>query len=60
MYLLDTNIIWETIKKSPNQKVITWLSSIDSQKLFLSIIPLGEIKKSVEKVEDQTKKQKIT
>ncbi len=60
MYLLDTNIILETIKKAPNQKVITWLSSIDSQKLFLSVITLGEIRKGVEKLEDQTKKQKIT
>jgi toxin FitB len=60
MYLLDTNIISETIKKSPNPKVITWLSSIDSQKLFLSVLTLGEIRKGVEKLEDQTKKQKIT
>lgn len=59
MYLLDTNIISEAIKKSPNKKVIDWLSTLDSQKLFLSVLTLGEIRKGIEKLEDQAKKQKI-
>lgn len=60
MYLLDTNVISETIKKSPNKKVIHWLSSIDRQKLFLSVLTPGEIRKGIEKLEDKIKKQKIT
>ncbi len=61
MYLLDTNIISETIKQAPNKKLIEWLSSVDSQKLYLSVLTLGEIRKGVEKlVESTAKKQKIT
>ncbi len=59
MYLLDTNVISETIKKSPNKKVLDWLDSIDSTKCSLSVITLGEIRKGVEKIDDQSKKQKI-
>lgn len=59
MYLLDTNIVSEATKKTPNKKVIDWLSSIDSHKLFLSVLTLGEIRKGIEKLEDQFKKQKI-
>jgi predicted nucleic acid-binding protein len=59
MYLLDTNVISETIKASPNQKVLDFLSSIDSDNFSLSVITLGEIRKGIEKLTDQAKKQKI-
>ena len=59
MYLLDTNVISETIKKAPNQKIINWLDSIDAEKFSLSVITLGEIRKGIEKLPDHTKKQQI-
>ena len=59
MYLLDTNVISETIKKSPNQKVLDFLMSIDADKFSLSVITLGEIRKGIEKLQDQSKKQKV-
>ena len=52
-YLLDTNIISETIKNQPNEKVITWLKELPSQKIFLSVITLGEIRRGVEKLKDR-------
>lgn len=59
MYLLDTNVISETIKKTPDGNVIRWLRSIPSSKFVLSVMTLGEIRKGVEKLTDQQKKQKI-
>jgi predicted nucleic acid-binding protein len=59
MYLLDTNVISETIKKTPNQRVLDFLISIDADKFALSVITLGEIRKGAEKLQDQSKKQKI-
>lgn len=59
MYLLDTNVISETIRKAPNPKVIDWLSHIDSMKFSLSVLTSGEIRKGAEKLLDQSKKQKI-
>jgi predicted nucleic acid-binding protein len=44
MYLLDTNVISETIKKVPNKKVLIWLAAIDAQKFALSVLTLGEIR----------------
>jgi predicted nucleic acid-binding protein len=60
MYLLDTNVISEITKKLPNKNVIDWFSSIESHTLFLSVLTLGEIRKGIEKLADQAKKQKIT
>lgn len=59
IYLLDTNVISETTKKTPNPDVINWLNSIDSTKMSLSVLTLGEIRKGVEKLQDQNKKQII-
>ena len=59
MYLLDTNVISETIKKAPNQDVIRWLASVDASQFLLSVLAIAEIRKGIEKLQDATKKQSI-
>ena len=58
-YLLDTNVISETIKSSPNPLVIQWLSAINAVKFSISVLTLGEIRKGIEKLQDNVRKQKI-
>jgi toxin FitB len=48
-FLLDTNVVSELAKTRPNSRVIAWLGSVPSTDLFLSVITLGEIRKSIEK-----------
>lgn len=43
-YLLDTNIISELRKKSPDVQVIKWMENIDPAVLYLSCITVGELK----------------
>ena len=59
IYLLDTNIISETIKKSPNKIVLDWLSLIDVSQCALSVLTLGEIRKGIEMLESRSKKHKL-
>lgn len=59
IYLLDTNIISETIKSAPNERVISWLKEIDIMDCSLSVLTLGEIRKGAAKLEHNAKKQKI-
>lgn len=59
MYLLDTNVISETIKKTPHPHVISWLSSINISQFSLSVLTLAEIRKGIEKLADGSKKQTI-
>lgn len=49
-YLLDTNVICEIWKKAPEAKVVDWLKAIPSEKLFLSVLSIGEIRRGVEKL----------
>lgn len=58
-YLIDTNVISETVKKDPNHDVIRWLKAIDIEYLYISVITLGEIRKGIEKITDLGKKNKI-
>ncbi|CAN0590686.1 unnamed protein product [Ectocarpus sp. 12 AP-2014] len=43
-YLLDTNIISELKKKTPDQNVVNWFEGIDTDELYLSCITIGELK----------------
>ena len=50
-FLLDTNVLSELRKKRRNEpKVQGWLSSVDSEDLFTSVIVVGEIRRGIEKI----------
>ena len=58
-YLLDTNIISELIKPTPNRGVISFLNSLNENDILLSVITIGEIKFGIEKISSQKKKDKL-
>ncbi len=58
-YLLDTCLISELVKKAPNPAVVSWLDEQDEQKLFLSVLNLGELQKGISKLPDGTKKSEL-
>ena len=47
-FLLDTNVISEIIKPSPNQHVVAWIGSTTEDLLFVSVLTVGEIRKGIE------------
>lgn len=58
-HLLDTCLISELIKKTPNPAVIRWVDEQDEQKLFLSVLNLGELQKGISKLPDGPKKNEL-
>ncbi len=48
-YLLDTCVISELVKQTPNVKVLDWLGRQSSDSLYVSFITVGEIKKGIVK-----------
>jgi predicted nucleic acid-binding protein len=50
-YLLDTNVLSETIRPKPDQRVIEWLDSVQTESLHVSVLSLGEIRTGVEGME---------
>ncbi|MDH4317140.1 MAG: type II toxin-antitoxin system VapC family toxin [Desulfobulbaceae bacterium] len=55
-YLLDTCVISELVKKNPNANVVKWISEVDENNLFISVLTIGEIHKGIEKLSETKKK----
>jgi predicted nucleic acid-binding protein len=58
-FLLDTCVVSELIKKSPNKNVLRWLENQDEEDLYLSVLTFGEIQKGIEKAPDKIRKKKL-
>jgi predicted nucleic acid-binding protein len=55
-YLIDTNVISELRRKTPNVSVVDWFAKRPSKTLFLSVLTLGELRKGIEKLEELERK----
>ena len=49
MWLLDTVVLSELRKRTPDHGVLNWLSQQQDTSLFLSVVSLGEIERGIEK-----------
>ena len=55
-YLLDTCLLSEFLKKTPNQKVLAWFNSKDDETLYISVLTIGEIRKGIAKLVESRRK----
>jgi len=46
-HLLDTNVISETRRKQPEKRVLDFLSAADPERLFLSALTFGELRRGI-------------
>ena len=53
MYLLDTNVVSELRRPKPHKGVLTWLSGVATEQLFLSAVTVGEIQAGIEITREQ-------
>jgi predicted nucleic acid-binding protein len=58
-YLLDTCLLSEVWKVSPNPGVIDWFAASLEEELHLSALSLGEIRKGIGRVPDGKRKQRL-
>lgn len=59
-YLLDTCVISELVKPTPDRLVFDWLSELPSDGLYLCVITIGEIRKGLAKLPNSVKKERLT
>ncbi|HSH94486.1 MAG TPA: type II toxin-antitoxin system VapC family toxin [Roseimicrobium sp.] len=55
-FLLDTNVLSETIRSNPEQRVVDWLVDQQDDSLFLSVLTIGELEKGIASVKDSKRK----
>lgn len=58
-YLVDTNVLSELRRKSPDTQVAEWFAKRPPVTLYLSVLTLGEIRKGVEGVVETTRRQAL-
>jgi predicted nucleic acid-binding protein len=49
-YLLDTNVVSEFRRQLPDAGATTWIDSVRSSQLFLSVMVVGELRQGVERL----------
>jgi predicted nucleic acid-binding protein len=59
IYLLDTCVLSETMKKKPSSRVIRWLEKEDEDSLFLSVITFGELRKGISKLARDRRRKRL-
>jgi len=58
-YMIDTNVLSELRRKSPNAGVVAWFTQRPPATLYLSVLTLGEIRKGIETVSDEVRRQAL-
>lgn len=58
-FLLDTCVISEFVAKRPDPGVVQWIDDVGEEKVYLSAITIGEIKKGIEKLPDSRRKSAL-
>jgi len=58
-FLLDTNVVSEWAKPSPDAGVIRWLVEQDEDRLFLSVITLAELRRGVERMGLEARRSRL-
>jgi predicted nucleic acid-binding protein len=46
-YLLDTCVVSEFVKPKPDKNVLSWLNSMDAERIYLSVVTLGEVQQGI-------------
>ena len=58
-FLLDTNILSETLRPFPDAKVVAWLDSLSKDIQFVSVVTLGELRRGTALLPEGGKRTKL-
>lgn len=52
-FLLDTNVVSELRRPSPNRRVVRWIEKVPATDLYRSAVTIGEIHAGIELTREQ-------
>lgn len=58
-FLLDTNVVSETIRPRPQQSVLDWIEAQNPPDLFLAAQTIGELVRGARKVREQERRERF-
>lgn len=57
-FLLDTNVVSETVRPRPRQPVLDWIEARNPSDLFLAALTIGELVRGARKVREQERRER--
>ena len=58
-FLLDTNVVSEWVKARPDPRVVRWLSEVDEERIFISVITFGEIRHGIDRLSSGRRRSRL-
>ena len=58
-YLLDTNVVSESMRRRPNAGVMTLLSHLNDDDAFISVVTITEIRTGIERLAAGQKRNRL-
>jgi toxin FitB len=49
-FLVDTNVVSEWVKLRPDSGVVDWMTEVDEDRVFISVISLAELRRGIERM----------
>ena len=59
-FLLDTNVLSEVHRPTPDLKVLTWLDGVDEDRVFLSVASIAELTRGIALMADGRRRGALT
>ncbi|TPM18586.1 type II toxin-antitoxin system VapC family toxin [Mesorhizobium sp. B2-3-5] len=57
--LLDTNVLSEATRPSPDVRVLEWLDGLDEDRTFISVVSIAEIRRGVALMDEGRKREAL-
>jgi toxin FitB len=58
-FLLDTNVLSEPMKERPNSGVLDWLSRVNEDEVFVSVVTITELRYGVERLATGKRRERL-
>jgi predicted nucleic acid-binding protein len=58
-FLLDTNVLSESVSAQPDVRVTRWLAAVDEDRVYLSVITLAEIRHGIERMQEGRRRKQL-
>jgi predicted nucleic acid-binding protein len=58
-FLLDTNVVSEWVRPRPNAGIVAWLSEVDEDRVFVSVVTLAELRYGIERMAPGSRRRRL-
>jgi predicted nucleic acid-binding protein len=58
-FLLDTNVVSETMRPQPHSAVLEWLAQVDEDRVHLSVVTLAELRHGIERLPTGQRRKRL-